>query len=242
MKSASSGTLYVVSTPIGNLKDITHRALEVLASVDLIVAEDTRQTAKLLSYYKIHTPSTGYQDFSSDRKLDSIISRLKDGNNLALVSDSGTPLLSDPGFSLIREAVKNQIAVVPIPGASALLASLVASGAPMDRFIFEGFLAPKGSSRRERLERIRNEESTQILYESPYHIIKLLEDLANIVGPDRNLIVGRELTKIHEEFLRGTVSEMISHFTKVKPRGEFVVIIPKRDKSKIEDAESQSEI
>ena len=230
MKSASNGTLYVVSTPIGNLKDITHRALEILQNVDMILAEDTRQTAKLLSHYNIRTPQTSLHDFSSDKKIISIIEKLQNGKNLALVSDSGTPLLSDPGFPLIREAVEKDIPVVPVPGASALLTAIVASGVPMDRFVFEGFLPPKGSSRRERLEKIREEQGTQILYESPYHILKLLEDLKAVFGNDRKLVIGRELTKIHEEFIRGTVGEMTEHFTKTAPRGEFVVIIPKEAK------------
>lgn len=243
MKPASSGTLFVVSTPIGNLKDITHRALEVLGGVDLILAEDTRQTVKLLTHYQIRTPQTSYHDYSTNKKLDSLISKLKEGKNLALVSDSGTPLLSDPGFNLVREAIRERISVIPVPGSSALLCALVSSGTPMDRFVFEGFLPTKGSSRKERLEKIRSEEATQILYESPYHVLKLLEDLKTVLGSERNIVIGRELTKIHEEFLRGTVEEMTAHFTKSKPRGEFVVIIPKREKDRTKvDVEEEEEI
>ncbi|MBI4970682.1 MAG: 16S rRNA (cytidine(1402)-2'-O)-methyltransferase [Candidatus Omnitrophica bacterium] len=230
MKPSSSGTLFVVSTPIGNLKDISHRALEVLGAVDMILAEDTRQTSKLLFHFNLKTPRISFHDFSSDKKLDSLICQLEAGKNMALVSDSGTPLLSDPGFNLVREAIAKNIPIVPVPGASALLASIVASGVPMDRFVFEGFLPQKGSSRKERLENIAKAEATQILYESPYHVTKLLESLKEIFGGGRPLVIGRELTKIHEEFLRGTVDELIAHFSKVTPRGEFVVIIPKEAK------------
>lgn len=196
----------------------------------MILAEDTRQTSKLLFHFNIHTPRTSFHDYSTDKKLASLISQLESGKNMALVSDSGTPLLSDPGFNLIREAIAKNIPVVPIPGASALLAAIVASGVPMDRFVFEGFLPQKGSSRKERLQKITQEEATQILYESPYHILKLLETLKEVLGEDHPIVIGRELTKIHEEFLRGTISELIAHFTKVVPRGEFVLIIPKEAK------------
>ncbi len=243
MTPASSGALYVVATPIGNLKDITQRALEILSSVDLILAEDTRQTAKLLSHYKIQTPSTSFHDYTAGKKQDSIIQKLKDGKNLALVSDSGTPLVSDPGFPLLRDAVEAGITIIPIPGASAVLAAIVASGAPMERFVFEGFLPPKGSPRRERLAKIGEEESTIVLYESPYHLIKLLEDLSTILGANRKIVIGRELTKIHEEFLRGTVAEMLETFKNKKIQGEFVIIVPKKDKTeRLEELESQSEI
>lgn len=228
--TAMPGILYVVATPIGHLKDITHRALEVLGEVDMIVAEDTRQTSKLLFHYKIRTPRVSFHDFSSEKKLESVISRLEEGKNVALVSDSGTPVLSDPGFNLVREAIRRGITVTPVPGPSAFLAALTASGVPMDRFVFEGFLPPKGSSRKERLERLRDEEVTRVLYESPYHLVKILEDLRLILGSEKKIVIARELTKIHEEFLRGTVEEMASHFMKNVPRGEFVLIIPKAEK------------
>lgn len=234
------GTLYVVSTPIGNLKDITHRAVEILSQVDMIVAEDTRQTAKLLSHYQIRTPRVSYHDFSSPKKLASILSRLEEGKSIALVCDSGTPLLSDPGFPLVRESVKKGIPLVPIPGPSAMLAALVSSGASMDRFVFEGFLPPKGSSRKVRLESIRSEERTQVLYESPYHLLKTLEDLKAVLGGDRKIIIARELTKIYEEFLRGTLDEIMAHPAVQKPRGEFVILIPKREKAELTPSEEST--
>ncbi len=243
MNSSSCGTLYIISTPIGNLKDLSERAIETMRTVDLILAEDTRQTKKLLYHFQIEAPLQSFHDHSSSGKMQAIISQIKEGKSMALVSDSGTPLLSDPGFPLTREAVKNDIPIVAIPGASALLTALVASGAPMERFIFEGFIPPKGSSRRERLEKIKHEESTQIIYESPYHILKLLEDLRGILGEKRNIVIGRELTKIHEEYLRGSIADLIMHFQKVKPRGEFVVIVPKKDKETLQEQfESSSEI
>ena len=228
MTAASPGTLYVVSTPIGNLKDITQRALEVLGAVDMILAEDTRHTSKLLFHFNINTPRISFHDYSTDKKMLSLVGELEKGKNFALVSDCGTPLLSDPGYNLVRNSLAKGIPVIPIPGPSAMLAAIVASGVPMDRFAFEGFLAPKGSSRNERLAKFTGEDDiTRILYESPYHLVKLLEDLKRVLGAERPLVIGRELTKIHEEFLRGTVDEMIAHFTKEEPRGEFVVIIPK---------------
>ncbi|MBI4398085.1 MAG: 16S rRNA (cytidine(1402)-2'-O)-methyltransferase [Candidatus Omnitrophica bacterium] len=222
------GTLYVVSTPIGNLKDITQRALDTLASVELILAEDTRHTAKLLSHYQIKTPSTSFHEHSGKKKIDWALAKLKEGKNLALVSDSGTPLVSDPGFPLVRAARAEGIPVAAIPGASALLTAVAAAGVALERFVFEGFLPPKGSARGERLEKIRTEESTMVLYESPYHVIKLLENLREILGGERAVVIARELTKLHEEFVRGTVGELIEKFSKQTPRGEFVVIIPKR--------------
>jgi len=227
MIPSNSGILYIVSTPIGNLKDITIRAQEILTGVDQVLAEDTRQTMKLLSHLQIRTRITSFHEHSSPRKREKIISELEQGKSFALVSDGGTPLLSDPGFRLVRESVSRQIQVVPIPGPSALLAALVASGAPMDSFVFEGFLPPKGSSRKKKLERIAQEERTQVLYEAPYRLLKLLNDLNHYLSPGRNLILAREITKIYEEFMSKSIQDLIAYFETTNPRGEFVIIIPK---------------
>jgi len=227
MNPTKPGSLFLVSTPIGNLKDITLRALEILSQVDLILAEDTRHAGKLLSHYEIKTPKTSYHDYTKSDKIESLINQLENGKTLALLSDSGTPLLSDPGYALVKAAVKRDITVIPLPGASALLSALVPSGATMDSFVYEGFIPVKGSSRNARLNRIAKEERTQILYESPYKIVKLLKDLKAVLGENREIVLARELTKLHEEFLRGTADDLIKHFEQKKPKGEFVVVVPR---------------
>ncbi len=232
MNPSSVGSLYIVSSPIGNLKDITFRAIEVLSQVELVLAEDTRQAGKLLSHYDIKTPKTSYHDYTSPKKISELLDRLEKGSSFALLSDSGTPLLSDPGYTLVHEAVEREIEIIPIPGASALLAALVSTGAAMDSFVFVGFLPPKGKARSERLERIAEELRTQVLYESPYKIEKLLGSLKDTLGADRQIVLCRELTKIHEEKRKGTIEELLTHYSERKPKGEFVVIIPKLPKRK----------
>lgn len=219
-----SGTLYIVATPIGNLKDITLRALEVLKQVDLIAAEDTRHTKNLLGHYGIHTPLTSFFEHNQFKKLDYIIGQLKSGRQVAVVSDAGTPGISDPGFVIINKAIKEGIRVEAIPGASALITGLVVSGLPTERFVFEGFLSHKSAARKKRLWQLSGEERTIVLYESPHRALKTLQDMAEIL-PDAELVCVREATKMFEEVVRGSPGDALRHFKKHKPRGEFVFVI-----------------
>ncbi len=219
-----AGTLYVVSTPIGNLKDITLRAIETLKDVDLIAAEDTRHTKILLDRYDIHAPTTSYFEYNRIRKADYILKVLKEGKNVALVSDAGTPGISDPGYKIIRLAIENSISVVPVPGPSGLLAALTISGKPTDRFAFEGFLSNKAARRKNQLKALKEEARTIILYESPHRIEALLKDILEVYG-DKEVVLARELTKKFEEVLRGRVSTILEHFRSRETRGEFIVII-----------------
>jgi 16S rRNA (cytidine1402-2'-O)-methyltransferase len=216
--------LYIVSTPIGNLKDISLRALETLKKVDLIAAEDTRHTRILLNHYGIHTALTSYFEHNKFTKGPYIIKLLKQGRDAALVSDSGTPGISDPGYRLIRSAVENGINVTACPGPSALINALVLSGLPTDRFIFEGYLPVKSGARKRRLEEIAGEKRTVIFYESPHRLLKALQDIAEVLG-QRQIVVLRELTKKFEEILRSSADKILTHFQKQPPKGEFVIII-----------------
>ena len=218
------GILYVVSTPIGNREDITLRALRILKEVDLIAAEDTRHTGLLLKHFGIQTPLSSYFEGNELRKRDLILSRLKEGDRVALVSDAGTPGISDPGFRLIQLAIENQIPVVPIPGASAVITALSVSGLPTDAFLFKGFLPHKSAKRRGLLEQLENARETLILYESPHRIVETLKDISDILG-DREIVLARELTKIYEEVLRGRVSEIQSRITGRTIKGEITLII-----------------
>lgn len=215
--------LFVVSTPIGNLEDITLRALRTLKESDLIVCEDTWETSKLLHKYEISKPLFSFHAQSKIQKVDEIIRQLKEGKKIALVTDAGTPGISDPGYILIEQAVANGIKVVPIPGPSAFLTALQASGLPINTFLYIGFL-PHKKGRETLLQMIAQEDRTVVFYESPYRILKALERLTNLC-PDKKIVVGRELTKKFEEFFRGTVSEALAHFKSKKILGEFVVII-----------------
>jgi len=222
------GTLYIVATPIGNLEDITLRAIETLKQVDLIAAEDTRHTKILTDHYGIKIPLTSYFEHNRVAKGDYLIGLLKEGKDVALVSDAGTPGISDPGSHIIRLAIAEGINVVGIPGPSAAILGLVLSGMPTDRFIFEGFLPNKSGARRNKLSEFKDEKRTVIFYESPHRILKTLCDILEVFG-DTRICVMRELTKKFEEILRGKASEMIAHFKQSKPRGEFLVILnPKR--------------
>lgn len=212
--------LYVVSTPIGNLKDITHRAIETLKSVDLIACEDTRHSKILLDHYKIKTPRVSYHQHAKVAKLDKLLSLLRDGKNIALITNAGTPGISDPGVKLISEAIKNKIEIVPIPGPAAFLTALSISGFDLKEFLFVGFL-PKKKGRQKKLLALSSEPRAIVLYESPYRIIKTLNDLLEFLG-DREVVVCRELTKKFEEIYRGKISEVLP---KIKPKGEFTVII-----------------
>jgi 16S rRNA (cytidine1402-2'-O)-methyltransferase len=231
--------LYVVATPIGNLEDVTLRALRVLREVKLIAAEDTRKTRRLLNAYDIKTPMTSYYEHNKMTKLEYILNCLKEGD-VALVSDAGMPGISDPGYELIAAASERRIQVVPIPGASSITASLAVSGLPTDRFLYIGFLPNKAGARREALKTAANEPGTIIILEAPHRITAALEDILGVLG-DRRIAVCRELTKIHEEVFRGTISEAVRHFT--EPRGEFTLIIQGKGSKDIpqltEDIEKQ---
>ena len=216
--------LYLVPTPIGNLEDITHRAIRVLREVDVILAEDTRTTRVLLNHYQITTRVQSYHIFNEHRKTDEIADRILAGETIALVSDAGTPSISDPGFMLVRACLAKDIPVECLPGPTALIPALVNSGFPSDRFCFEGFL-PHKKGRMTRLNELAAEKRTIILYESPHRIIKTLQELEKVMGGDRRCSVSRELTKLHEETVRGTFRELTEHFVKQAPRGEMVVVV-----------------
>ena len=216
--------LYLIPTPIGNLKDITLRALEILGSVDLILAEDTRQTKKLLNHYNISTPLQSHHMFNEHKSVESICSKILEGNTIALVSDAGTPGISDPGFLLVRTCVEKKIPVETLPGATALIPALVNSGLPCDRFCFEGFLPPK-KGRTKRMAALAFESRTMVFYESPFRLIKTLNELAEIIGPDRNASVSRELSKMFEENVRGSLSFLSEYYTNKPPKGEIVIVV-----------------
>ncbi|MFH1710592.1 MAG: 16S rRNA (cytidine(1402)-2'-O)-methyltransferase [bacterium] len=219
-----AGHLYIVGTPIGNVADITIRAIETLRSADLIACEDTRHTKILLDKYGIKTPTTSYHKFNIKAKTGFLIDQIKQGKTVALVSDAGTPGISDPGQELVRSAAQENIKTEVVPGASALISALSVSGLKTDRFAFEGFLPVKPSSRKEFLRALSNEERTIVLYEAPHRILRTLEDLKEFFG-DRNICIARELTKKFEEISRGKIAELIKKFSSSKPRGEFVIVI-----------------
>jgi 16S rRNA (cytidine1402-2'-O)-methyltransferase len=218
------GVLYVVATPLGNLEDITLRALRVLKEVDLIAAEDTRHSRKLLQHYGISTRLTSYHDHSERDKAPKLVHDLQHGMSIALISDAGTPAISDPGFHLVRAAIAADIPVVPIPGASAVSAALSASGLPPDRFIFEGFVPAKASQRRKFFSALSNEERTIVVYESARRLLDSLRDLREVLG-DRDVVIARELTKIFEEFRRGPVSSLITELEQTATQGEVTLLI-----------------
>ncbi len=216
--------LYIVPTPIGNLKDITYRAVEVLNEVDFILAEDTRKTAILLKHYGISKPLEAFHKFNEHQKLEYVVNKIKSGKTAALVSDAGTPGISDPGFLLVREIVAVGVEVETLPGPTAFVPALVNSGLPCERFVFEGFL-PVKKGRQKRLSELANEPRTMIFYESPHKLLKTLEDFAKTFGNDRKISVSRELTKIYEENIRGTIEEVKNYFASKKTKGEFVLIV-----------------
>jgi len=224
----SKGILYVVSTPIGNLDDITRRAVNVLEEVDAVVAEDTRKTSILLQHLGISKTLISYHEHNEHKRAGELVRKLESEMSLALVSDAGTPGISDPGFLIVRECLNHGIQVVPVPGASALIAALTVSGLPMDRFIFEGFL-PHKKGRKKRIESFKDEERTVILYESPHRILRTLRELRETLG-DRQAVIGRELTKKFEEIVRGTLGELEQHFESKTIKGEFVLIISGKGK------------
>lgn len=229
-----SGTLYIVSTPIGNLEDITLRALRILKDVRIVAAEDTRHTQKLLHHYDIHTPQTSYHDHNKEEKSEVLISRLKEGNDVALVSDAGTPGISDPGYYLINRAIEEGIKVTPIPGPTASIAALSISGLPTDSFVFEGFLPAKRITRQKSLKVLAAERRTLILFEAPHRLLSALRDILEIFG-DRRIVLTRELTKVFEEVIRGRVSGVISEVEKKKIKGELTLIIEGAKEKKVND-------
>lgn len=218
------GKLYVVPTPVGNLEDMTFRAIKTLKEADIILAEDTRTSSVLLKHFDIHTPMISHHKFNEHQAVDGIVARLKGGETIALISDAGTPAISDPGFLLVRACAQNGIEVQCLPGATAFVPALVNSGLPNDRFCFEGFL-PVKKGRQTKFAAMAQEKRTMIVYESPYRVLKTLTQLAEALGPDRKASVSREISKIHEETVRGTLSELVQHFTEHQPKGEFVMII-----------------
>ncbi|MBI3088001.1 MAG: 16S rRNA (cytidine(1402)-2'-O)-methyltransferase [Candidatus Omnitrophica bacterium] len=222
-----SGTLYVVGTPVGNLGDITQRALETLKAADLIACEDTRQTGKLLERYGVRRPMVSLHDHNERQRTPELLKKLREGQSVALVCDGGTPLISDPGWRLVHDATEDGLAATWIPGPTALIGGLVLSGLPTERFVFEGFLPAKPGARRRRLEALKDEERTVVLYESPHRVLKTLREIREVLG-DVPMACGRELTKMFEEVRRGPVSELIAHFERHAPRGEFVLVLSTR--------------
>ncbi len=222
--SATRSSLTLVPTPIGNLDDITVRAQKVLADADAVVAEDTRVSGRLLQHLGITRPLISFHAHNEHRMVDQLVQRMGAGERFALISDAGTPGISDPGFLLVRATLDAGISVECLPGATAFVPALVNSGLPCDRFVFEGFL-PVKKGRRTRLEELRTEERTMVLYESPHRVLRSLQDLAEVLGTDRRASVSRELSKLHEETIRGTLAELVAHFTAKGPRGEFVLVL-----------------
>ena len=218
------GMLYVVPTPVGNMEDMTFRAIRILKEADLILAEDTRTSGILLKHYEIKNQLMSHHKFNEHGTTAGIVERLKAGATIALISDAGTPGISDPGFYLVREAVAAGQEVQCLPGATAFVPALVSSGLPDDRFCFEGFL-PQKKGRKTRLENLRDEERTMVFYESPYRVVKTLKQFAEVFGEDRKVCCCREISKVHEECVRGTMTEVIAHFTEKVPKGEFVIVV-----------------
>ena len=228
------GTLYIVPTPVGNMEDMTFRAVRILKEADLVLAEDTRTSGILLKHYDIQNHLLSHHKFNEHGTTAGIVERLKEGQTIALISDAGTPGISDPGFFLVREAARAGIEVQTLPGPTAFVPALVSSGLPCDRFCFEGFLPPK-KGRQSRIEALADETRTMVFYESPYRLLKLLQQLAEVFGDDRQACVCREISKVHEESRRGTLAELVTHFTQTEPRGEIVVIVAGMEKKKEKD-------
>ena len=232
-----NGKLYLVATPIGNLEDITLRAIRILKEVDIIVAEDTRQTIKLLNHLEIQKHMISYHRHSNEEKENEILDNLQNGKNIALVSDAGTPVISDPGEELVKLALKNNIEVIPIPGPCALISAMIASGMDAKEFTFLGFLPLNKKSRKNKLNDIKLSDKTIILYEAPHKIVKTLEELNDILN-NRKIVLARELTKIHEEFIVGTAKELLEKLK--EPKGEFVIVIEKREENDVNNFEDMT--
>lgn len=224
MSETTPGTLYVVGTPIGNLEDMTFRAVRILQTVDLIAAEDTRHTGKLLQHFQVTAPQLSYHDHNSTSRIPELLELLRSGKVIAIVTDAGMPGISDPGYELVKACVEAGITVVPIPGASAVITALTAAGLPTDRFVFEGFLPTKEKERCDRLEFLKSELRTIIFYEAPHRLRQTLQDLAAALG-ERQIVLARELTKLHEEFWRGKIQEAIAHYKERQPQGEYTLVV-----------------
>ena len=225
MQEPKPGTLYLVGTPIGNLEDMTFRAVRILQTVDKIAAEDTRHTGKLLHHFQIATPQISYHEHNQKGRIPQLIQQLCEGKAIALVTDAGMPGISDPGYELVKACIDAKISVVPIPGVTAAITALSASGLPEERFVFEGFLPTKLKDREQRLAAVKTEPRTIILYEAPHRLRQTLQDLASILGNDRIIVLARELTKLHEEFWRTTIEDAIAHYTIKQPQGEFTLVV-----------------
>lgn len=219
------GILYIVGTPIGNLEDMTFRGVRILQTVDLIAAEDTRHTGKLLKHFQVDTPQVSYHEHNRNSRISELLKQLREGKTIALVSDAGMPGISDPGYELVKACVEVGITVVPIPGAVAAITALSASGISTEKFVFEGFLSAKVKQRRSRLEILKSEERTLIFYESPHRLRSTLQDFAEIFGGEREIVLARELTKIYEEFWRGTIADACSYYEQKAPVGEYTLIL-----------------
>lgn len=226
------GKLYIVATPIGNLEDITLRAINILKSVDLVVAEDTRHSLKLLNHLEISKPLVSYHRHNEDVRYEKILEEIKEGKNIALISDAGTPIISDPGEVIVREAIKEEIEVIPVPGACAAITALMAAGVDTKKFIFYGFLSLNKKIRKKELEEIQKENRTMIIYEAPHKLKNTLSDFKKYI-PTRNIVLARELTKIHEEFVRGTAEELAEKLA--EPKGEYIIIIDADENIKTDD-------
>ncbi len=229
-RSANKPALYLVGTPIGNLEDITLRALRILKEVDLIACEDTRQTAKLLNHYGIETRTISYHEHNELTRSAELIMHLNQGKSIALVSDAGTPSVSDPGYRLVQLAIRHKLPVIPIPGPSAFLSALVASGLPAESFVFRGFLPAKITQRRKLLEEIKQSPWTQLFYEAPHRLLGTLEEIADVLGPQRRVVVAREVTKVYEEFVRGAAAEVLATFQRRQEiRGEITLLVGREE-------------
>ena len=232
------GTLYVVATPIGNLEDITYRAVRILKEADLIACEDTRQTRKLLDHYGIDKPTISYHEHNEAGRARELVAKLEQGQTVAQVSDAGMPGISDPGYRVVKLAIERGIPVVPIPGASAVITALAASGLPTDDFAFSGFLPAKSGQRRTALEQVRNARHTVIVYEAPHRIHAAVEDIVHVLGNDRPVVIARELTKLHEEFIRGTAGEVQKQIAERELKGEITLLIGKAERSQASATET----
>ena len=230
------GILYIVPTPVGNMEDMTFRAVRILKEVDLVLAEDTRTSGILLKHYEIKNALMSHHKFNEHGTSAGIVNRLLAGENVALISDAGTPGISDPGFYLVREAVRAGVEVQCLPGATAFVPALVSSGLPCDRFAFEGFL-PQKKGRQTKLQSLKDEERTMIFYESPYRLVKTLQQFAEVYGGDRQVSVCREISKVHEESVRGSLTEVIAHFQEKEPKGEIVIVLAGRNSKQIIELE-----
>ncbi len=218
------GKLYVVPTPVGNLKDMTFRAIDVLKQADLILAEDTRTSGKLLKHYEIATPKRSYHKFNEHKIVDQLVEEMQNGAVMALISDAGTPGISDPGYLIVHKAIEEDIPVETLPGATAFVPALINSGLPSESFVFLGFI-PVKKGRKTFLEKLREEKRTMIFYESPHKLLKTLKDFASFFGEDRQVSVSREISKLYEETKRGTIKELLEYFEHKKPKGEFVIVV-----------------